>query len=292
MPLTVLAPAKLNLTLDSVGRREDGYHLLESVFLAVDRRDKVTAARTDGGIRLRTVGGEFCPVEKNTAYKAAQAFFAATGVEGGISLTVEKHIPMQAGMGGGSADAAAVIVAMNTLWDTRLPQEKLEEIGLTVGADVPFCLRGGCAMVTGIGEKIASLPIPDHLQNAHFVVAQPAEAVSTKEAYAALDAAAITRRPDHPAFLRGLKENDPALLWASAANVFEEAISLPGVTALRRAMEAHRPAAVQMTGSGSAVFAVCQTAAEAENLLGALLPAYPTAFICRACKGILSENHD
>ena len=177
MQVTVHAPAKINLTLDVVGRREDGYHLLESIFQTVDRRDTLTARRTSQGISLTVAEGEPCPMEKNTAYRAAQAFFAYTGLAGGVEMTLTKRIPQQAGMGGGSADAAAALLALDRLYDTRLTAEQLCELGLQVGADVPFCLVGGTAFVGGIGEEITSLsPLPD----CHIVVAQPPEGVFIK----------------------------------------------------------------------------------------------------------------
>ena len=134
MQITVYAPAKINLTLDIVGVREDGYHLLESIFQSVSIYDTIVVKKTWGrGIRLVADKCD-CPVEKNTAYKAAQAFFRYTGLKKGVKIKLEKHIPQQAGMGGGSADAAGVLWALNRLFDTRLTIAQLCEIGLTVGA--------------------------------------------------------------------------------------------------------------------------------------------------------------
>ena len=284
MSVTVHAPAKINLTLDVVGVREDGYHLLESIFQAVSVYDTVTAAKADS-ITL-DAGDCGCPIEKNTAYKAAVAFFAATGIEGGAQITLEKHIPRQAGMGGGSADAAAVLWALNTLYEAGLTAEELCRIGLTIGADVPFCVVGGTAYVTGIGEGLQPLsPLPD----CAIVVAQPAEGISTKEAYAAIDAVTPALRPDHTVALDALHRGDLAGVCAQAVNVFEAATHLEGVADIRRCMEQYAPLCSQMTGSGSCVFAIFTDEEAANACLADLQADYPTAFVCRPCGGVIIE---
>jgi 4-diphosphocytidyl-2-C-methyl-D-erythritol kinase len=285
MQVTVHAPAKINLTLDIVGVREDGYHLLESIFQSVSIYDTVTAEKADG-ITLDAPGCD-CPVEKNTAYKAAKAFFDATGIEGGVHLTVTKRIPQQAGMGGGSADAAGVLVALNTLYETDLSRETLCEIGLTVGADVPFCVMGGTAYVTGIGERL--LPLPP-LPECYIVIAQPQEGISTKEAYAAVDNATITRRPDNQSAIACLFAGDLEGVCAQAVNVFEVATELEGVKDIRRRMEAFSPLCSQMTGSGSVVFAIFDNREDAGACLADLKKDYPTATICQPCAGVILEK--
>ena len=285
MQVTVHAPAKINLTLDIVGVREDGYHLLESVFQAVSIYDTVTAEK-GSGITLDAPGCN-CPVEKNTAYKAAKAFFDATGIEGGVHLTVTKRIPQQAGMGGGSADAAGVLWALNALYETHLSREKLCDIGLTVGADVPFCVMGGTAYVTGIGEGLQPLP---PLPECYIVVAQPKEGISTKEAYAAVDNATITRHPDHQSAIACLFAGDLEGVCAQAVNVFEVATELEGVKDIRRRMEAFSPLCSQMTGSGSCVFAIFEDEDAAKACVEELKKDYATAFVCQPCDGVVVEK--
>ena len=285
MQVTVHAPAKINLTLDIVGTRADGYHLLESLFQSVSIYDTVTAEKADG-ITLDAPGCD-CPVEKNTAYKAAKAFFDATGIKGGVHLTVTKRIPQQAGMGGGSADAAGVLVALNTLYETDLSRETLCEIGLTVGADVPFCVKGGTAFVTGIGERL--LPLPP-LPECYIVIAQPQEGISTKEAYAAVDNATITHRPDNQSAIACLFTGDLEGVCAQAVNVFEVATELEGVKDIRRRMEAFAPLCSQMTGSGSVVFAIFDNLEDADACLADLKKDYPTATICQPCAGVIVEK--
>ncbi|MCQ2450225.1 MAG: 4-(cytidine 5'-diphospho)-2-C-methyl-D-erythritol kinase [Clostridia bacterium] len=154
------AYAKLNLTLDVCGKREDGYHLLDSVFQSIDLADTLTVEPANN-IQVFCDDKSLCN-ENNICYQAAQNFFEATGIAGGVSVTIEKKIPQAAGMGGGSADAAAVILALDRLYETRLDNESLIKIGVKVGADVPFCMIGGTAKVGGIGEDIKPLrSMPD-----------------------------------------------------------------------------------------------------------------------------------
>ncbi len=282
MQVTVHAPAKINLTLDVVGVRADGYHLLESVMQSVDCCDTLTATATDGEVTLEVLGASPCPVEKNTAYRAAQVFLRETGVSGGVAMTLHKRIPQQAGMGGGSADAAAALIALDKLYDTQLTTDELCAMGLQVGADVPFCVLGGTAMVTGIGEGLESLP---SLPDCHIVIAQPADGVSTAAAYAALDRAPIANHPDHPTMLAALRRGDLGGVCSGVFNVFEPATALDGVTAIRRRMAAFSPLASQMTGSGSAVFAIFDDAVRAQACADALAGEFPVAFVCRPCDG-------
>ncbi len=275
-------PAKINLSLDVVGRREDGFHLLESVMQTVDLYDRITVVRRQTGIVLDTPGVALCPPEKNTATLAAAAFFAYTGIAAGVALTVKKHIPHQAGMGGGSADAAGVLLLLDRLFDTRLTGEELCRLGLQVGADVPFCLIGGTALVTGIGEKIRPLPA---LPPCALVIAQPEDGISTADAYAALDRAAPTRRPDHAALLDGLQRGDLSAVCRQAVNVFDETTAPAGVIAIRKAMAAFSPLAAQMTGSGSAVFAIFDDPAAADACAKALHRVCPHVYRCRPCAG-------
>lgn len=279
MKVTVHAPAKINLTLDVVGVRQDGYHLLESLMQSVDICDVLTAEKS-ADITLDTVS--LCPVEKNTAYRAAQAFFAHTGIRGGVRMTLDKHIPTQAGMGGGSTDAAAALWALDRLYDTHLSAEELCYIGVTVGADVPFCVQGGAAYVTGIGEALRPLPL---LPDCSIVVAQPPDGVSTAEAYAAIDRAPLTRRPNHALAIPAWEQEDLPGICRQVYNVFEPATAIAGVQTIRRVMDGYRPLAAQMTGSGSAVFAVFDDEKAAQDCCRTLAGEFPVAFVCHPCSG-------
>lgn len=282
MQVTVEAPAKINLTLDVVGRRPDGYHRLLSIMQAVDCYDTLTAQRADEGIRLETVGTPPCDARQNIAYRAAELFFRHTGVAGGVSMTLHKRIPTQAGMGGGSADGAAALLALDALYDTALSPAQMRALGVRLGADVPFCLLGGTALAAGIGEELTPLK---SLPACSIVIAQPRGGVSTAAAYAALDAAPIPRHPHHPAALAALDAGDLAGLCRQVYNVFEPATAVPGVADIRRKMAAYHPLASQMTGSGSAVFGLFTDAAAAQACAAQLKKAFPVAFVCRPCGG-------
>ena len=287
MQVTVQAPAKINLTLDMVGVREDGYHLLETVMQTVSIYDTLTATAAPAGeVTLTVEGAGVGPVEKNTALRAARLFFTHTGVEGGVAMTLTKRIPTQAGMGGGSADAAAALLALDALYGTRLPQETLLELGVQIGADVPFCLVGGTALCTGIGEQIQPLPaMPD----CAVVIAQPAEGVSTAAAYAALDGAPLADRPNHPAMLVALTLRDLPAIGHQLANVFQSALAIPAVETIRRRMADFLPLGCRMTGSGSVVYGLFADDAAADECARALAADYPVATVCRPCQGPLVE---
>lgn len=286
MTVTVHAPAKINLTLDVVGRRADGYHELESIMQSVDWYDTLTVTTAPSGIVLEGSGCSVCPPQKNTATRAAQEFFRYTGLSGGVHIRLDKHIPQQAGMGGGSTDAAAVLLALDRLYGTGLSLPKLYDIGARVGADVPFCIRGGTAFVTGIGEQVQSIPA---LQPCFIVIAQPAQGISTAAAYAALDAATPPARPDHAVALKCIAQGNLAGVCRQMINVFEAATALSGVTEIRRAMDTFHPLASQMTGSGSAVFAVFDDETIAADCAATLAKTWPVAAVCRPCTGCYFE---
>ncbi len=281
MRVTVHAPAKINLTLDVVGTRADGYHLLKSVMQSVDCCDTLTAEWA-ADVSLTVIGGDVCPTEKNTAYRAAQVFFRETGVDGGVHMTLTKRIPQQAGMGGGSADAAAALMALDKLYDTRLAQDELLAMGVQVGADVPFCLVGGTALCEGIGEIITPLPA---LPDCAVVIAQPSEGVSTAEAYARLDSTPLTDRPDHAAMVAALTAGNLPAVGAQLANVFEPAIALPSVEAIRRTMATFSPLGSRMTGSGSVVYALFADTVAAEKCAATLRETCPVSLVCHPAGG-------
>ena len=168
---TVPAYAKLNLTLDILGKRPDGYHELRMVMQTVSLCDDVTVTLTDGtGVVCRVAGAELPCDERNLAVKAANAFCEALGYHGGIDITLTKRIPSEAGMAGGSADAAAVLCVLRDLIAPTLTDERLEEIGARVGSDVPFCVRGGTQLAEGRGERLRKLP---DMPECVFVVCKP-----------------------------------------------------------------------------------------------------------------------
>ncbi|MBE6763934.1 MAG: 4-(cytidine 5'-diphospho)-2-C-methyl-D-erythritol kinase [Ruminococcaceae bacterium] len=274
MKLVVDAPAKINLTLNMEGRREDGYHLLSSVFQAISLSDTVTLT-DDGaqGITLSMTDPALPCDSRNTAYKAAQVFYEYTGITPCVSIYVEKRIPQQAGLGGGSSDAAGVLVGLNALHHTELSLETLCELGEKVGADVPFCIVGGTAMVTGIGEIIE--PITP-LSACHIVVAKPAVGISTAQAYRAVDSV-DTVRADQAAMRAAIENGDLAAVGGLLSNAFEQALAIPEVEEVLTKMRTFSPLGCRMSGSGSAVYALfddAQTASLCAHSLSSAVQSY------------------
>ncbi len=273
----VNAPAKINLTLNMEGRREDGYHLLSSVFQTISLSDTVTLTKTtEHGITL-TLSDPLLPCdERNTAYKAARVFFEKNGITPQVAIHVDKIIPQQAGLGGGSADAAGVLVGLNVLFDAGLSQEELCVLGEKVGADVPFCIVGGTAMVTGIGEIIEPITA---LPPCPLVVVKPPVGVSTAAAYAAVDSVK-TVPADQQAMVNAITRGDLKAVGAQLSNAFEQALDLPLVDQVLDAMRAASPLGCMMSGSGSAVYALCENDDSVHRVVDSL-PADVQHYVCR-----------
>ena len=270
MNVTVEAPAKINLTLDVVGRRDDGYHLVETVMQAVDLCDRVTVRRTDkpGAVSLLCDDARVPDGPDNTAVRAAAAFFAACGLPNpGVEIGLRKRIPLQAGLAGGSADAAGTLVALDRLMDTRMTAAELCAVAETVGADVPFCVLGAAAYAEGIGTILTPLP---SLPDCAVVIAKPLDGVSTAEAYRLVDRAALTRRPHTGAAVDAVCAGDLAAVAHGLCNVFEEALALPEVAAIGQVMREHGTLGCRMTGSGSAVFGLFDNEEAARRCAAAL----------------------
>ena len=276
------ARAKINWTLDIVGRRADGYHLMDMLMQPVTLADDVTLAPAEE-ITLTTGGSPLLPAdERHLAYRAALALKAHTGYPGGAAIHVEKHIPVGAGMGGGSADAAGVLIGLNEMWGLQLPQSELEALGLTLGADVPFCIRGGLTRTTGIGEVMEDLPCGKCWP---LVVIQPCEGLSTREIFTAYHEGVVDARPDNASAAQALAKGDAAALSAAMANVMQPVSEArrPGIHEAIAALRAQGAFAAQMTGSGSAVFGVFPDEASAKGAYDALRPRWARTFLCSTC---------
>lgn len=255
--MKVLTSAKINLSLDVTGRLDNGYHLIESVFQTVGLYDEVTVEPAESGISISCdqpdsfAKSDPIPCdERNIAYKAAKLFAEATGITPGCRIHITKGIPSQAGMGGGSTDAAAVIYCLNILTGVRAPASELAAMGKKLGADVPFFFTGGTAYAGGIGEEITSLP---DWSGRTLVIAKGTEGVSTGEAYARIDALEEPFHPDTHALVNALR-NSPDDAHRFFGNLFEQAVRLDDVYALKKEMLASGALSSVMTGSGSAVF--------------------------------------
>ncbi|MFQ9679129.1 MAG: 4-(cytidine 5'-diphospho)-2-C-methyl-D-erythritol kinase [Ruthenibacterium lactatiformans] len=252
--VTVLAPAKLNLTLDVTGTRPDGYHTLDMIMQAVSLRERVTLRR-NRGLSLSLPGSRVPANEHNTAYKAALAFFHGTGLLAGAAITVEKHVPVRAGMAGGSADAAAVLVGLNELYGARLSAAELCALGAQVGADVPFSIVGGtaryrCGRYPGAAEALPALL---------FTACMPAGGISTPQAYARYDRIGTDVRPDSAAAAAAIARGDLAGLCAQMKNALEYSSASAATKPICETLRAHGALAALMTGSGARCSACLQT---------------------------------
>lgn len=273
--VTVLAPAKLNLTLDIMGTRPDGYHTVDMIMQAVNLYERVTVRKSEG-LSLALPGSNVPANEHNTAWKAALAFFYETGLLAGAAITVEKHVPVRAGMAGGSADAAAVLVALNRLYGARLSEPEMCAIGAQVGADVPFCILGGTARATGIGEKLERL---SDCPPCFFTVCMPKGGISTPQAYARYDTLGTDERPDTAAALSALAAGDLPALCAQMKNALSFSSAGRDTAPICKILRENGAAAALMTGSGAAVFGVFEKEAAATAARDALSAVYPRAWV-------------
>lgn len=288
--ITLRANAKINLTLDILGRRDDGYHELETVMQSIGLYDRVTVRLTGDGLLDAVCDNPQLPQgRENLAGKAAERFFDKMGLTNpGIRISVEKHIPLSAGLGGGSADAAAVIEGLDRLLRAGLTAAEKNTVGLAVGADVPFCLVGGTAVCRGVGERIEKLPpMPDCC----ILLSKPPVGVSTAEAYAKYDRFDGGIYPATHFMTFALASGSLEGVAGALGNMLEAAVDLPAVEEIRGIMRRFGVSGACMTGSGSAVFGLFhdQTAAEAcARQLKEL--AYETTCCRPAIRGIDAES--
>lgn len=255
--LTVIANAKLNLYLDITGKRPDGYHLIESVMQSVDLSDFLTIKR-DTSLRVNCSDPLIPQNEGNICHKAAKLFFEEIGAaDSGAEIFIEKRIPHGAGLGGGSADAAAALIGLNRLYGGAVSEKRLSEIGAKVGADVPFCMTGGVKICTGIGELLRDAePFPERV----FLVVMPDFRCDTKSAYVRYDAAKLPKKG-------GLAElvNSGKAFPKKMYNVFQKLYADERIEKLCERLIACGAEGASLSGSGAAVFGVFTSADKAAN---------------------------
>lgn len=268
------AYAKVNLTLAVGEKRPDGYHEVVSVMQRVSLCDTLTAEQTREGITLTCSDPALPSGEENLAHRAASLFFRETGIAGGAALTLEKRIPSQAGLGGGSSDAASALLALRKLYAPALSDTELETMAAALGSDVPFFIRGGTQLATGRGEVLSPLP---PLTDGWFVIVKPTESFSTPAMYRRLDELPPACTPPLPPLQGGL----PALA-AGLFNRFEAAIPAgSAVWDIKARLAAYGALASLLSGSGSAVFGLFDTETAARAAVEALRPAWPEIFLAR-----------
>jgi 4-diphosphocytidyl-2-C-methyl-D-erythritol kinase len=257
-----LAPAKINLFLHIIGRREDGYHLLQTVFRLLDFYDMIYLKPGNDGVIRRVTSVEGVPEQHDLCVRAAKLLQQHTGCRLGVDIAVEKHIPMGGGLGGGSSDAATVLLALNRLWNLHLPRKELLELGLQLGADVPVFVYGKNAWAEGVGEKLQ----PIDLAPAYYVVLTPSVHVSTAQVFASKELTRDTIPTTIAAFSRDAISGSevPEIRFH---NDFEPLVALqyPAVAACLAWLGQF--ARARMSGSGASVFAEFESEAQAKLVL-------------------------
>lgn len=268
--LELNAYAKVNLGLDVLRRREDGYHELRMIMQTVDLYDTLTLEKTEESGIFMTCNVEGLPCdERNLVYKSAKLMFDTYGLPGGIRMHLEKRIPMAAGMAGGSTDAAAVFNGINELYELGASKERLCELGVKIGADVPYCIVGGTALSEGIGEVLTQLPnVPDCI----VLIAKPDFDVSTKYVYENLHANSLTYHPDIDAQVAAIRAGDLAGVIKVMDNVLETVTEkkYTEITTIKKVMEEHGAMRAMMSGSGPTVFGLYEDADKAKEAAEAI----------------------
>ena len=274
------AYAKVNITLDVVGKREDGYHLLKMIMQNIDIYDVITIEKIESGIEI-TCNKPYVPTdERNLAYKAAKLFKDTFNITSGVSINIKKNIPVAAGLAGGSTDCAAVLKIMNKLFQVNADNEKLMELGVKLGADVPYCINGGTALCEGIGEILTPLkPFKNHI----IVLVKPPFGVSTKDVYKNFD---LGRVKNHP-------ETDKVITYMNEDNLYEVAKNMKNllenvtlkkhkvISSIKSEMEALGAIKAMMSGSGPTVFAFFDDMMKAQRCYDEMKKKYNDTFITR-----------
>lgn len=247
--------AKINLGLDVVGRLPDGYHQVRMIMQNIGIYDELTLRKAEASITVTTDSGELPTDEGNLVYRAAKLMFEKYGIGSGIRIHLQKNIPIAAGLAGGSADAAAAMLGICRLFGLDIPLEQLMQDGVSIGADVPYCILGGTALAEGIGEKLTPLPpIPP----CYILVAKPEAAISTKYVYEHLDALGIPRHPDISGMEDAIRQNSLPEILERMENVLE-AVTIPVcpvIASIKEQMRGSGALNCLMSGSGPTVFGI------------------------------------
>ena len=254
--LTRKAYAKINLGLDVLRRREDGYHEVKMIMQTVDIYDVLTFVKAPADVfRLSVDSAQIPDDDNNLVLKAARLLFTTAGIDAGVEVTLQKNIPVAAGMAGGSTDAAATLIGLNALYDLRFTTEQLQEIGVKLGADIPYCIMGGTALSQGIGEILRPLPAPPR---AHLVIAKPDLMISTKYVYENLHANSLKVHPNIDGMIEALSNQDLTKMCSLMGNVLETVTEKenPIITQIKDLMKEQGATGALMSGSGPTVFSI------------------------------------
>lgn len=275
------ARAKVNLTLDILRRREDGYHDMQMVMQSVTLADRLTVTPARGAEGQAASDLRFLPTgNKNLAQVAAAAFREAVGLGGEVDVDIQKRVPVCAGLAGGSADAAAVLRAMNRLSGAGLSPDRLAEIGARAGSDVPFCVLGGTALAEGRGERLTPLP---PLPPCRIVICKPPFSVSTPQLFGRVNVRKIVRRPDTAGVVAALEAGDLAGVARRMYNVFEDVMEprrYAEISSIKAELIDCGALGASMSGSGPSVFGLFDSEAAAREALARLRDSYRDVFLC------------
>lgn len=256
--------AKINLSIDVLGKRSDGYHLVEMIMQTIDLYDLIEIKEIkDNQIIIKSTNKEIPLDSNNLIYKAANLVKQTFNINTGVEVYIKKNIPVAAGMAGGSSNAAAMLVGLNKLWKLNLTNQQLEEIGLKLGADVPFCINGGAVLASGIGEKLT--PIKGLTKDVCILVCKPDLFVSTKEVYECIDSKVIEKKPNNKFLIECLKNEDTIQLAKNMFNVLEEVTieKHPVIEQIKNIMIKNKALGAMMSGSGPTVFGLYKNKEEA-----------------------------
>ncbi|MBE5847497.1 MAG: 4-(cytidine 5'-diphospho)-2-C-methyl-D-erythritol kinase [Lachnospiraceae bacterium] len=286
--LSLKAMAKINLGLDVVRRLPSGYHEVRMVMQTIGLYDMLSFTKVGSGITIETDQVSLPGDENNLIYKAARLFEETYGLPSGVSIRLEKRIPMAAGMAGGSTDAAATFVGLNTLFAKGISREELSGLSVKVGADVPYCIMGGTMLSEGIGEILTPLPAPP---SCHVLIAKPDIDVSTKYVYENLHANELKHHPDMDAVIAAIRGGDLSGMCTSLENVLETVTGreYPVIGRIEEQMKACGAKAALMSGSGPTVFGLFERKEDAEKAKAALREdklakdLFVTAFTDKTC---------
>ncbi|WP_244833709.1 4-(cytidine 5'-diphospho)-2-C-methyl-D-erythritol kinase [Clostridium sp. BJN0001] len=278
--MDIKAYAKINIALDIVGKRDDGYHLLRMIMQTIDLYDVVSVSKAKSGIHV-TCNKPYVPVDnRNLAYKAADIFLDKYKISSGVDINILKNIPVSAGLAGGSTDAAAVIKIMNKLFDINESSDNLKKLSLSLGADVPYCIEGGTALCEGIGEIITSLK---PFKNRILVLVKPPFGVSTKEVYKKFDLSKVYNHPDIDEIINNMEKNQDGLVYKKMKNLLENVtlrkykeISEIKIQAMNNDAEG-----TMMSGSGPTVFAFFDDMIKAQRFYNKMSCKYKEVYLTR-----------
>lgn len=279
--MKVKAYAKVNISLDIIEKRKsDGYHLLRMIMQNIDLYDDITVEKQKSGITIKCNKPYVPTDERNLAYKAAQLFKETFNIDEGVSINIKKNIPVAAGLAGGSADGAAVLKAMNEMFEVNASDEELMDIGLKLGADIPYCIKGGTALCEGIGEKVTKLK---HFKDKILVLVKPPFGVSTKFVYQEFNLEKVLNHPKTEKLIEAMENDDIEYICDNMKNLLENVTLRKHkvIISIKEEMKSFGAMGAMMSGSGPTVFAIFDDMLKAQRCFEKMKDKYEDVFITR-----------